>query len=85
MNKYQPSPSPFAGQDSSGASEDPSQRSRRPRAPQFGSDRRGPRDAEASRNRTGRARAEVDGNRDRRSGLPDRRQSTAYLHKEALR
>jgi hypothetical protein len=96
MNKYQPSPSMLEGGNSSYPSDgrpgesragEPAQRSRRPRAPQFGSDRRRDLDASARANRhSGGRAAEADGNRERRRGLPDRRQSPSqFVNKEVIR
>lgn len=105
MNKHQSSPPSFADGNSGYQSEnatraghpaqgEAAQRQRRPRAPQFGSDRRSQRDIDAGRPKSARHHGdadglarfpEADGNRERRKATQERRQSSQPVRKEAVR
>jgi len=107
MNKHQSPPSSFADGNSAFQSEnaarsghpeqgEAAQRQRRPRAPQFGTDRRNQRDLDARRPKSARHHGDADGlarfapepagNTERRKTTEDRRQTwTQNVRKEALR
>jgi hypothetical protein len=86
MNKFESSPNQNARHDTTGntRADDPGEgqptyRQKRPHAPQFGSDRRNPRDAEAHRTPSARHRGEADGlPQERRKAAQDRRQSISH-------
>lgn len=85
MNKFEPSPTPGAIQNVDGnrannpAQGENAQRQKRPRAPQFGTDRRGPRDLDARRPEAARHHGDANGlPRHAESGTsrPERRKAT---------
>jgi hypothetical protein len=86
MNKFEPSPNPHITHETPGStrSANPAQgetahRQKRPRAPQFGSDRRNPRDMDAQRPKIARTHGDPDGlprNSGGGSQPPERRKST---------
>ena len=107
MNKHQTPPSSFTDGNSAYQSEgatrsgrpaegEAAQRQRRPRAPQFGTDRRNQRDLDARRPKSARHHGDADGvavhapqsdsNVERRKANEDRRQSWSQnVRKEAVR